>query len=120
MTSWPVSIATRSSSQGLQAGARVAGFPGLVEDVAELAALGLVHRQVCVLQQHGRALAVRREHGDTDGWNYPDRALLHPDAFLPLAEQAGSMCLFTLHVLERSLFAVRAWRAAGDQQCTSR
>ncbi len=52
--------------QGLQAGAGVAGLAGLVEDVAELAALGLVHRQVGALQQHRRAGAVRRRQGDPD------------------------------------------------------
>ncbi len=49
-------------------------------------------------------------------WDHPDRGLVYPDAFLPLAEQTGLMRLVTLQVLERSLYAVRDWRAAGHSQ----
>jgi diguanylate cyclase (GGDEF)-like protein len=46
-------------------------------------------------------------------WNHPDRGLLYPDVFLPLAEQAGLMRRLALRVLERSLRDLQAWRAAG-------
>ncbi|WP_164704348.1 EAL domain-containing protein [Blastococcus litoris] len=46
-------------------------------------------------------------------WNHPERGLLYPDVFLPLAEQAGLMRRLALRVLERSLRDVRDWRAAG-------
>jgi len=46
-------------------------------------------------------------------WDHPDRGLLYPDVFLPLAEQAGLMRRIALRVLERSLRDLRAWRAAG-------
>jgi diguanylate cyclase (GGDEF)-like protein len=46
-------------------------------------------------------------------WNHPDRGLLFPDVFLPLAEQAGLMRRLALRVLERSLRDLSAWRAAG-------
>ena len=46
-------------------------------------------------------------------WNHPDRGLLYPDVFLPLAEQAGLMRRLALGVLERSLRDLAAWRAAG-------
>ncbi len=46
-------------------------------------------------------------------WAHPDRGLLSPDAFLPLAEQAGLMRRITLQVLERSLRDLLVWRAAG-------
>jgi diguanylate cyclase (GGDEF)-like protein len=46
-------------------------------------------------------------------WEHPDRGLLTPDAFLPLAEQAGLMRRLALGVLERSLRDLRCWRAAG-------
>ena len=36
-------------------------------------------------------------------WNHPERGLLYPDVFLPLAEQAGLMRRLALRVLERSL-----------------
>jgi diguanylate cyclase (GGDEF)-like protein len=46
-------------------------------------------------------------------WNHPERGLLYPDVFLPLAEQAGLMRRLALRVLERSLRDLQAWRAAG-------
>jgi diguanylate cyclase (GGDEF)-like protein len=46
-------------------------------------------------------------------WNHPERGLLYPDVFLPLAEQAGLMRRLALRVLERSLRDLRAWRADG-------
>jgi EAL domain-containing protein (putative c-di-GMP-specific phosphodiesterase class I) len=46
-------------------------------------------------------------------WNHPERGLLYPDVFLPLAEQAGLMRRLALRVLERSLRDLAAWRAAG-------
>ena len=48
-------------------------------------------------------------------WNHPERGLLYPDVFLPLAEQAGLMRRLALRVLERSLRDLQAWRAAGHQ-----
>jgi EAL domain-containing protein (putative c-di-GMP-specific phosphodiesterase class I) len=48
-------------------------------------------------------------------WNHPERGLLYPDVFLPLAEQAGLMRRLALDVLERSLRDLRAWRAAGHE-----
>ncbi|RZU30388.1 diguanylate cyclase (GGDEF)-like protein [Blastococcus saxobsidens] len=46
-------------------------------------------------------------------WNHPERGLLFPDVFLPLAEQAGLMRRLALRVLERSLRDLRGWRAQG-------
>jgi EAL domain-containing protein (putative c-di-GMP-specific phosphodiesterase class I) len=46
-------------------------------------------------------------------WDHPDRGLLYPDVFLPLAEQAGLMRRLALRVLERSLRDLSEWRAAG-------
>jgi diguanylate cyclase (GGDEF)-like protein len=46
-------------------------------------------------------------------WNHPERGLLSPDVFLPLAEQAGLMRRLALQVLERSLRDLQGWRAAG-------
>ena len=46
-------------------------------------------------------------------WNHPERGLLYPDVFLPLAEQAGLMRRLALRVLERSLRDLQQWRAAG-------
>jgi diguanylate cyclase (GGDEF)-like protein len=46
-------------------------------------------------------------------WNHPERGLLYPDVFLPLAEQAGLMRRLALRVLECSLRDVQEWRATG-------
>jgi EAL domain-containing protein (putative c-di-GMP-specific phosphodiesterase class I) len=46
-------------------------------------------------------------------WNHPERGLLFPDVFLPLAEQAGLMRRLALRVLERSLRDLAEWRACG-------
>jgi diguanylate cyclase (GGDEF)-like protein len=48
-------------------------------------------------------------------WEHPERGLLTPDAFLPLAEQAGLMRRLALVVLERSLRDLQGWRAAGHE-----
>jgi diguanylate cyclase (GGDEF)-like protein len=46
-------------------------------------------------------------------WAHPTRGLLYPDAFLPLAEQAGLMRRLTGHVLELALAQCRAWSERG-------
>ncbi|MCK9899679.1 EAL domain-containing protein [Frankia sp. Cpl3] len=46
-------------------------------------------------------------------WRHPSRGLLTPEAFVPLAEQAGLMRMLTIEVLEMSLAQCRAWRDAG-------
>lgn len=47
-------------------------------------------------------------------WQHPTRGLLQPGEFLPIAEKEPElMASLTLHVLERSLRQVAAWRRAG-------
>jgi diguanylate cyclase (GGDEF)-like protein len=46
-------------------------------------------------------------------WQHPERGLLAPDVFLPLAEQAGLMRRLALRVLESALRDLRGWRALG-------
>ena len=46
-------------------------------------------------------------------WKHPERGLLSPDVFLPLAEDAGLMRELTIAVLEQSLDQVLRWRSAG-------
>ena len=46
-------------------------------------------------------------------WEHPARGLVYPDAFLPLAEQAGLMLTIAEQALQQSLRAAQAWRAAG-------
>jgi diguanylate cyclase len=47
-------------------------------------------------------------------WQHPTRGLVYPDAFLPLAEQAGLMPAIAQQVLHQSLSAVASWRADGQ------
>jgi len=46
-------------------------------------------------------------------WQHPDRGLLAPDTFLPLAEQASLMRPLTLTVLDMALRDASCWRSAG-------
>lgn len=46
-------------------------------------------------------------------WRHPVRGLVFPDAFIPLAEDAGLIDRLTLHVLNHSLAQQAAWRAEG-------
>jgi diguanylate cyclase (GGDEF)-like protein len=46
-------------------------------------------------------------------WRHPERGLLAPMEFIPLAEQTALMRPLTLHVLDRALEQCRLWRDAG-------
>ncbi len=46
-------------------------------------------------------------------WEHPERGLLGPGAFLPLAEQSGLMRPLTLRVLDDALAQCAAWQAQG-------
>jgi diguanylate cyclase (GGDEF)-like protein len=48
-------------------------------------------------------------------WEHPERGLLPPDTFVPLAEQTGLMKSLTAHVLEEALRQTAAWSEAGLQ-----
>ena len=46
-------------------------------------------------------------------WEHPERGLLLPDEFVPLAEHTGLMRPLTAYVLEQALRQCRAWDDAG-------
>ncbi|MFZ0161344.1 MAG: EAL domain-containing protein [Kineosporiaceae bacterium] len=46
-------------------------------------------------------------------WNHPERGLLAPDAFIPLAEHTGLIGPLTYHVLDLALGQARRWLDAG-------
>jgi diguanylate cyclase (GGDEF)-like protein/PAS domain S-box-containing protein len=48
-------------------------------------------------------------------WNHPDRGLLSPDAFLPLAQEIGMMGPVTDWVLRTSLKQIKRWRNLGHE-----
>ena len=46
-------------------------------------------------------------------WQHPERGLMPPDQFIPLAEHTGLIGPLTLYVLDAALAQVRAWTDAG-------
>jgi diguanylate cyclase (GGDEF)-like protein/PAS domain S-box-containing protein len=46
-------------------------------------------------------------------WQHPQRGLIPPDSFIPLAEQSGAIKALTTYVLEAALRQCRAWQANG-------
>jgi diguanylate cyclase (GGDEF)-like protein len=46
-------------------------------------------------------------------WNHPDRGLLAPGEFIPLAQHTGIVRLITRYVLDAALRQCRAWRELG-------
>ncbi|HEX5017880.1 MAG TPA: EAL domain-containing protein [Actinomycetes bacterium] len=46
-------------------------------------------------------------------WHHPQRGLVMPDEFIPMAEHSGLMAPLTEHVIDESLAQVARWRQAG-------
>ncbi len=46
-------------------------------------------------------------------WNHPVRGLLHPAAFISMAEETGVISRLGMHVLQSSATQAAAWRVAG-------
>ncbi|PJK28769.1 putative bifunctional diguanylate cyclase/phosphodiesterase [Minwuia thermotolerans] len=94
-------------------GAHEASNRPLVEDLRR--ALNDGDRQLFVTFQP----KIDLRKGRVDGvealvrWRHPARGLVFPDAFIPLAEDAGLIDRLTLHVLNHSLAQQAAWRAEG-------
>lgn len=59
--------------------------------------------------------------GDVSGvealvrWQHPDRGLVPPDAFIPLAENTGLITPLTTYVLDAALGQARAWAELGHR-----
>jgi diguanylate cyclase len=52
-------------------------------------------------------------------WNHPERGLVFPDAFIPLAQETGLIRPLTRYVLEKAVRQCREWRAAGLELAVS-
>jgi diguanylate cyclase (GGDEF)-like protein/PAS domain S-box-containing protein len=52
-------------------------------------------------------------------WNHPDRGLVFPDAFIPLAQETGLIRPLTQYVLEEAIRQCRAWQAEGIELSVS-
>ncbi len=48
-------------------------------------------------------------------WHHPQRGLVMPDEFIPMAEHSGLMAPLTEHVIDESLSQVSKWRMGGLQ-----
>ncbi len=46
-------------------------------------------------------------------WNHPQRGMIPPDQFIPLAEQSGAIKALTQYVLQAAMRQCRLWREAG-------
>jgi diguanylate cyclase (GGDEF)-like protein len=46
-------------------------------------------------------------------WNHPERGLVFPDAFIPLAQETGLIRPLTRYVLEEAVRQAREWQRAG-------
>ncbi len=46
-------------------------------------------------------------------WHHPQRGLVMPDEFIPMAEHSGLMAPLTEHVIDEALAQVARWRMAG-------
>jgi diguanylate cyclase (GGDEF)-like protein len=46
-------------------------------------------------------------------WNHPERGMIQPDDFIPIAEQTGLINRLTVYVLDAALRQCAAWRADG-------
>jgi diguanylate cyclase (GGDEF)-like protein/PAS domain S-box-containing protein len=52
-------------------------------------------------------------------WNHPDRGLVFPDAFIPLAQETGLIRPLTQYVLEEAIRQCRAWQSEGIELSVS-
>jgi diguanylate cyclase (GGDEF)-like protein/PAS domain S-box-containing protein len=52
-------------------------------------------------------------------WNHPDRGLIFPDAFIPLAQETGLIRPLTQYVLEEAIRQCRAWQSEGIELSVS-
>ncbi|RZU34606.1 putative bifunctional diguanylate cyclase/phosphodiesterase [Blastococcus saxobsidens] len=75
----------------------------------------VVHYQPRVALPGGRVLGVEA----LVRWQHPDRGLVPPAQFIPLAEQTGLIQPLTEVVLEQALAACRRWRDRGLQLTVS-
>ncbi len=96
------------------------GEPEELEDPNRLALLSelrralaqrwlLLHYQPVVEMPSGRIIRAEA----LARWQHPERGLLMPDQFIPLAEQAGLIAPLTRWVLATALRQCRAWRLEG-------
>jgi diguanylate cyclase (GGDEF)-like protein len=58
---------------------------------------------------HGRVLGAEA----LVRWQHPERGLITPDEFVPMAEQTGLIRPLTFHVLQQAVAQCRQWRDAG-------
>ncbi len=81
---------------------------GELRDAVDLGQL-VVHYQPLVDLETGAVTAVEA----LVRWQHPERGLLAPGEFIPLAEQTGIMRKLTDHVLETALSQAASWRSEG-------
>jgi len=108
---WLGACGTRSISQLAAASSRGRAELRRAIDQEEL----LLHYQPKAELQSGRIAGVEA----LVRWQHPERGLLYPDEFVPLAERTGLIKELTLCVLEAALRQLRAWQESGLQLSVS-
>ncbi len=84
---------------------------GLIAELRRAIALGelVLHYQPKVGLLSGEVVGVEA----LVRWQHPERGLLGPGAFIPIAEQTSLIRPLTLHVIERTLEQCRRWENEG-------
>ena len=89
-------------------------------DVARLTLVGELRRALekreLVLHYQPQALLGTGEVHSVEAllrWNHPERGLIGPDEFIPLAQQTGLIRPLTLYVIGEALSQCRAWERQG-------
>jgi diguanylate cyclase (GGDEF)-like protein len=92
-------------------------------DPHDVSRLSLVAELRAALNSTGVELHVQPQAHTNDGavrsvealvrWNHPDRGLVPPDEFIPMAERTGLIGPLTTRMLDLSLAAVADWRRRG-------
>jgi len=97
-------------------------FDGSVRqlDLARLTLVGELRRALekreLVLHYQPQALLCGDEIRSVEAllrWNHPERGLIGPDEFIPLAQQTGLIRPLTLHVIGEALRQCRDWESEG-------
>ena len=75
-----------------------------------------LHQRELVLYYQPKALLADGEVHSVEAllrWNHPDRGLVPPDDFIPVAQQTGLIKPLTLYVIDEALRQCRSWQDDG-------
>jgi diguanylate cyclase (GGDEF)-like protein/PAS domain S-box-containing protein len=89
-------------------------------DISRLTLVGELRRAMehseLILHYQPKAILANSEVRSVEAlvrWLHPERGLIYPDAFIPIAQETSLIGPLTLHVLDLALHQVRRWRNIG-------